>query len=87
MLKERNEVRTANAGYEQALKNMMLEKNRSKGPMDTDLLDLYSELMYEITELWTAIRREGNDRVAEEAGDCIAYLSRMIEVIKYGSEV
>jgi NTP pyrophosphatase (non-canonical NTP hydrolase) len=66
---------------------MMLEKNISKGAMDTDLLDLYADLMYEITELWTAIRKEGNDRVAEEAGDCIAYLSRMVEVIKYGSEV
>ena len=87
MLKERNEVRTANAGYEQALKNMMIEKNISKGAMDTDLLDLYADLMYEITELWTAIRKEGNDRVAEEAGYCISYLSRMVEVIKYGSEV
>ena len=32
MLTERNEVRTANAGYEQALKNMMLEKKHKQGP-------------------------------------------------------
>lgn len=86
-MNERNEIRTANAGYEQALQNMMLDKNRIKGPMDTDLLNLYVDFLDEVMELFNAIRAEGNDRVAEEAGDCIAYLSRMIEVIKYGSEI
>jgi DNA phosphorothioation-dependent restriction protein DptG len=84
MITERNELRTANAGYEQALENMLLEKNKSKGAMSTNINILTTDLMDEIEELYLAIKFETKERVSQEAGDCIVYLSRMIEVIKHG---
>lgn len=84
MLTERNEIRTANAGYEAVLETMMLEKNQVKGAMDTNIKNLHADFLKESTELMFAIAAEGNDRIAAEAADCIVYLSRIIEVIRYG---
>jgi hypothetical protein len=84
MLTERNEIRTANAGYEAALEIMMLEKNKVKGAMSTNIKELHTDFLKEVTELMFSMSAEGKDRIADEAADCIVYLSRMIEVIRYG---
>lgn len=84
MLTERNEIRTCNAGYEAALETMMLEKNQEKGAMSTSIKELHTDFLKEVTELMFAMAAEGKDRIASEAADCIVYLSRMIEVIRYG---